>query len=159
MNTYIQASNQSPNQASWRVHLVYNGMNANNQSEWSNKFWEVVHTAGNSTSTVRWGKVGTAGQTMSCHYTKALDKAREKMAKGYSEVPSKCFVRALSATTPSVSVSRDGARLLAKLKSMAFPYNLVEKVVAFGESIQCLDENGEEVMTLTLKGAKDLLGA
>jgi len=52
----------------------------------NNKFWEFSRKPGDSWVTVRWGRVGSEGQSKDFSYSYALGKIPEKERKGYREV-------------------------------------------------------------------------
>lgn len=143
--------------ASWNVYFEYYGSNERNLSGWSDKFWEVSHAANSSTVTVRWGKTGTYGQTMTVSIDQAFDKVREKTRKGYREVSSrssyKPVVVAPVAPAPVAKPQITAATLMTKLKAAAFPYSLTSKVEVLADGVKCFDAEGDLIVTLTTKGA------
>lgn len=68
----------------WCFRLEYFGYNGDNKSGHSEKFWQ-LEGVGRSV-TRRWGRFGSKGQTKADTVYDALDKAMEKMAKGYRPV-------------------------------------------------------------------------
>lgn len=156
--------------ASWNVYFEYYGSNEKNQSGWSDKFWEVSHTAGSSNVTVRWGKTGTYGQTMVVSIDQAFDKVREKTRKGYREVTSRSSYKlpeapkaapapAVVAAVAAPAANQLGAdTVLNKLKSAGFPYNMATKVEITATEVKCFDKDGDLIVTLTNKGALALVG-
>jgi predicted DNA-binding WGR domain protein len=139
-------------QASFRLYLVFNGDNESNKSGYSYKFWEIAHSAGKSDVTITWGKVGSSGQSMTCPMETGLKKVREKLKGGYREDERK------SQHFVDTTVVTD-ERLLAKLKSMPFPYNEVTALLRMGDVVICRDRTDHSLFTLTSKGVSDLMAA
>jgi cobaltochelatase CobS len=73
----------------------------------SNKFYEVTYDARSQQFRIRYGKIGTPGTVMDADHGQAMEKIREKLAKGYKLVCS--YPNGLAATpasgssTPAVS--------------------------------------------------------
>lgn len=145
--------------SSWRLYLAYRGDNENNVSGWSDKFWELAHTAGENTVTIRWGKIGSYGQTMACNLTQGLGKAADKLKKGYREDKNRSNWQEVATPTPVAAAPSPSIAdaLLAKFKDQGFPYNSISRVVDNGFEVVCLDDEGDMVLTLTHKGATDIL--
>lgn len=71
----------------FRVRFEYRGYNDANESGRSSKFWEFESDRSfNSRVTVRWGKIGSAGQSQMKTLDEAIEKAYEKEGKGYRMV-------------------------------------------------------------------------
>ena len=72
----------------WRVRLTFIGDNAKNASGKSAKWWEASCPGGGGfVVTIRWGVIGGAGQAQTGIETYlALERAEEKVRKGYREV-------------------------------------------------------------------------
>lgn len=139
----------------WLITLIYTGENNANQSGVSDKFWEASHTAGSPTAIVRWGKRGTTGQSMSCHFDKTLTRAKAKLCEGYVEDPKKC--KHWSAEDGLILLSP--ATIKEKLLSLPYPYNLTASV-SFSDNLwRCLDEYGDVIVNLTRDGVRDLLAS
>lgn len=68
----------------WRLRLEFYGYNGDNKSGHSEKFWELEGEG--TTVTRRWGRFGSRGQRMADYLSRALEKAGEKMARGYRPV-------------------------------------------------------------------------
>lgn len=68
----------------WRLRLEFYGYNPDNKTGHSEKYWQLEGDG--ATVTRRWGRFGTRGQTKADTLHTALDKAAEKMAKGYRPV-------------------------------------------------------------------------
>jgi len=150
--------------AAWTCHFEYYGSNEKNQSGWSDKFWEISHNAGSAVATVRWGKTGTYGQTMTVGIDQAIAKADEKLRKGYREVTSRSKYTLPEAPKPIVAAAvapaanqLGEATLLNKLKSAGFPYSMASKVVITDSEVKCYDKDGDLIVTLTNKGALALV--
>lgn len=82
--TTAQARQAAREGRRWRLRLEYYGYNAENKSGHSEKFWQLEGVG--RTVTRRWGRFGTKGQTKVDNLYDALDKAVEKMGKGYRPV-------------------------------------------------------------------------
>lgn len=71
--------------APWRLRLAYVGPNATNASGESAKFWQITHeAAGRPDVEIRWGRLGTAGQSQRGPAPDAVRRAQEKLRKGYA---------------------------------------------------------------------------
>jgi predicted DNA-binding WGR domain protein len=71
----------------FRVRFEFRGYNDANESGSSSKFWEFESEFGfNPCVTVRWGKIGSKGQSQFKSLHDAMEKAHEKMGKGYRMV-------------------------------------------------------------------------
>jgi len=68
----------------WRLRLEFYGYNPENRSGHSEKFWELEGEG--SQVTRRWGRFGSRGQTKIDTLRAALEKAVEKMSRGYRPV-------------------------------------------------------------------------
>jgi len=70
----------------FRVRFEYRGYNDANESGRSSKFWEIEGNGGSGLVTIRWGKIGSVGQSQTKTIYEAVDKAYEKEGKGYRMV-------------------------------------------------------------------------
>ena len=70
------------------VHYEYSGYNGSNVSGRSDKFWCIERPRRGAPVQIRFGKIGTCGQTRNKGISvyDALDRARSKEAKGYYKV-------------------------------------------------------------------------
>lgn len=139
----------APTSDEWRLYLTYRGGNDDNLSGWSEKFWEISHAAGSNEATVRWGKIGSYGQSMTCPLHKGLKTAQEKVSKGYREAPTRCKHQTLNLAS----------KLVAKAKTKGFPYDQTVSAVMAGSSISLLDADGDVVVVLTPEGVNQLMAA
>lgn len=141
----------APTSEEWRLYLTYRGGNDDNLSGWSEKFWEISHAAGSHETTVRWGKIGSYGQSMTCPVSKGLKTAQEKVSKGYKESPTRCKHQSMN------TVSK--ATIVAKAQSKGFPYDQTVSAVSANNGISLLDAEGDVIVTLTADGVKQFLAA
>jgi len=151
MSNYHRILSGDIHKDEWRLHLTYFGSNDANESGWSDKFWEVSHAAGSNLVTVRWGRCGTYGQSMTCPVSKGVRVAGEKLAKGYTETLNRC--------KHQTSGANNTLNIVAKAKTMAFPYNLTATVKTIADGIVLLDDDGDEITTLTTEGVRQLFAA
>ena len=73
----------------WILRLEYIGINPVNKGRKSMKFWSAQGT-GQADVVIRWGKIGTTGQSQDSFYRLAFKKIEEKVRNGY-EVTSCLF--------------------------------------------------------------------
>lgn len=64
------------------VRYEYVGYNSANQSRHSSKFWQIEGN-GRGPVTVRWGRIGSTGQSQTKTWSEAQAKAWEKESEGY----------------------------------------------------------------------------
>jgi len=88
ISTLAVANDLARLRSPWRVRLTFIGDNPTNLSGLSAKWWEASSDgqAGLSASaTVRWGVIGGKGQGQPCGALTALDRAADKLRKGYRQ--------------------------------------------------------------------------
>ena len=70
------------------IHYEYSGYNHNNASLRSHKFWCIERPRRGAPIQIRFGKIGTCGQTRNKGISvyDALERARSKEAKGYYKI-------------------------------------------------------------------------
>jgi hypothetical protein len=139
----IYIADQARNQGSpWLVKLAFVGRNASNKSGRSEKFWQ-ASGVGQGPVEIRWGKIGSAGQSAMKDWDYAYRKANEKLSEGYNFVLGTSFDS--SSIHKGFGFAEDGPfnniRVLAR--------DLASKnVVAF-------DKEGKRLLTLTPEAATE----
>lgn len=126
----------------FRLRFEFRGTNYDNESCYSSKFWEIE---GNGTSlvTVRWGKIGSAGQSQTKTFYDAMDKVSEKEAKGYR------LVRAPKpAPKPAAPTTLSGI--------FASIHRLTKKAA---DCYGAFNRNGELLFDVTEAGFRELIKA
>lgn len=69
----------------WRLRLVFVGANADNVSGESRKYWQITAPgAGSYDTEIRWGRLGSRGQSQGAFARDALARAEAKIRKGYT---------------------------------------------------------------------------
>lgn len=68
----------------WRLRLEFFGFNPDNKSGHSEKYWQLEGEG--LTVTRRWGRFGSKGQTRGDTVESGLQKAEEKICRGYQPV-------------------------------------------------------------------------
>lgn len=149
MSVLYSILTSAPTSEEWRLYLTYRGGNDNNLSGWSEKFWEISHAAGSHEATVRWGKIGSHGQMMTCPLHKGLKTAQEKVSKGYRESPTRCKHQSVNVVS----------KLVAKAKTKGFPYDQTVTAATTGSSFSLLDADGDVIVTLTAEGVNQFMAA
>ena len=116
----------------------------------SSKFWE--GTVDGNTITVRFGKIGTAGQAKTTKFAGAAE-AEKALAKLIEQKRAKGYVEATSAAPPSDGDSADQSRLAATLKKLdpLWQRKLPQVVPSLRPGI---DASKHEGLTRTLAGKK-----
>lgn len=133
---------------SWEVRLEFRGTNDNNASGRSSKFWSIEIVPGTTHETiVRWGRIGTEGQSQRKLYSEALGKLREKLDSGYRSVMDR---REL----PSGNLPSQIAKPKAERLPLPEPYCRIA-TIALGkaaETFVALDKDNILVMNLSRNG-------
>ncbi|MDB4278216.1 WGR domain-containing protein [Deltaproteobacteria bacterium] len=128
----------------WKIRLEYVGYNENNVGGRSNKFYEVSSTGGYGV-TVRYGKIGSRGQTREYTFVKAMDKVSEKRNGGsrgntpYRYIP---------------GTVTEAAALNTPRPVLTGPFALIAALVPNGGMWDGYDKAGNFVMKLTPEGAQ-----
>jgi len=125
----------------WRVRVEYRGPNSENQSNRSDKWWEIC---GHGTSVVaaNFGAMGSKGRAEPLHYRvgEALLKLSEKQSRGYT------YAQGTLSTAPT-----------ARFSDLPFPYRGIRKVVEVEEGVYAaLGPDGGVIMHLDKEGAAEL---
>jgi predicted DNA-binding WGR domain protein len=138
---------------SWEIRLEHRGLNENNSSGRSSKFWSVETIDGESHSLiVRWGRIGTSGQSQRKPYSEALDRLRAKLTEGYSCVADK--FRDL----PSGNLAAQIAKPPATKVDLPEPYCRIVTIVLgkAAETFVALDKDNILVMNLSRNGVSTI---
>lgn len=127
----------------FRLRFEYRGTNYDNESCYSSKFWEIE---GNGTSlvTVRWGKIGSAGQSQTKTFADAIAKAYEKEDKGYR------LVRPVVAPAPKPAAPTPLAGIFASI------HRLTKKAT---DCYGAFNRNGDLLFDVTEAGFRELIQA
>jgi len=123
----------------FRLRYEYRGYNDDNASGRSSKFWEIEGTGGAYSVTIRWGKIGSAGQSQTKTWSEATEKAYEKEGKGYR------LVKPAPKPAPKPAVTLTG------------PFAEIRLIKKMTDVAKAFDSAGNFVMDLTLEGADALL--
>ena len=127
----------------WMIRMEYVGYNENNVGGRSNKFYEVKSTGGWGV-TVRYGKIGSRGQTVEYSFLKAMDKVSEKRNGGSKgNTPYRYTPGTIS----------DFSKLNAPKPVLTGPFALIVALVPNGGMWDGYDKSGQFVMRLTPEGA------
>jgi hypothetical protein len=125
----------------WRVRIEYHGANSANQSNRSDKWWE-IYGHGTGAIACNFGAMGSKGRAEPFMYMlgEALLKLSEKRSRGYAYVPG--------------TLSTLPAQHFSDLPS---PYRNIRKVVKVEEGLYAaLDSNGGFLMHLDADGAEEV---
>lgn len=133
----------------FQIRYAYTGINHNNVSGWSDKYWCIERPEANGPIQIRFGRTGTKGQTRNrgISLNEALAKAGDKTAKGYR------FVSAKVLTTDTAQ--RDTRPPLREwARGLPTPFNSIVAVAPSGEAT---DANGNVVCRLPATQAESLI--
>ena len=122
-------------QRDWIVRLEYVGANYANESGRSSKFWSAENEGGSVR--IRWGKIGSKGQSTLKSWSYFSDKYYEKQGKGYA-------LCSQTGPIPQPKITLTG------------PYAQIVKVIQDGMKFNAFNDRGEFVMTLTEAGYKEI---
>jgi len=137
----------------FRLRFEYRGVNYDNDSGRSSKFWEIE---GNGTSlvTVRWGKIGTAGQSQGKTFADAHAKAYEKEGKGYR------LVRPIVAPTPKPTPAPVAAPKPAAPTKLAGIFASIHRLTKkAADCYGAFNRNGDLLFDVTEAGFRELIQA
>lgn len=114
---------------------IYKYAEYHNDNENSHKYYAVCvyETSAQNSWSVRWGRVGTTGQTQELSQHECLNRFVSKIVKGYSPVvPDPSLVRNLGAkdVTGFNKTTDDLDNERAKRKSEKENFNTIEKLIA-----------------------------
>lgn len=131
------------------VRFEYRGSNRDNKSGRSSKFWQITFS-GSGFCEIRWGRIGSRGQSQRKSWWDAKEKAYKKQDKGY---------RYASGTQTSLPRPKPVPVPKPKCLPDANPINLVgpfAEIVSMKESkrgFKCFDKSGEFLLELDKTGA------
>ena len=119
----------------WIVRLEYVGSNYANESGRSSKFWSAENEGGQVR--IRWGRIGTSGQSTLKTWSYFSEKFHEKEAKGYT----------LCAQTGPIPQPKT---------MLTGPCAQIAKVVQNGAKYDAFNDKDEFLMTLTSEGYEEI---
>ena len=120
----------------WLVKLEFVGSNWDNMSGRSSKYWQ-ASGAGSGGTEVRWGKIGSSGQSVNKDWSYFQDKVYKKMDKGYEYAPG---------TAHSVSAVGFDTAPTVKLEG---PFAMICELVQEPAGVLAFDAAGKKLMKLT----------
>jgi len=129
----------------FQIRYAYTGVNYNNVSGWSDKYWCIERPARGAPIQIRFGKTGSNGQVCNrgISLNAAMSKARSKTAKGYRCVSAKVLDRG-----PARPSLREWS------KGLPAPFNGIATIRADGSA---LDVSGNVVCRLPVAQAEALI--
>jgi len=165
----------------WATRVEFRGSNYDNQSGRSSKFWS-AEGVGHGSVTIRWGRIGSAGQSTTKGWAYFEKKLYEKLDKGYSypfstvskaptpqkaqnapvaapkPAPAPTPTPALKApvAAPAASQSIPGLPATPAAPSLPGPFGLVAGLRAIKTGFEALDTKGCKLMVLTFEGGRQL---
>lgn len=139
----------------FRLRYEYRGANYDNESGRSSKFWEVE---GNGTSlvTIRWGKIGSAGQSQTKTFSDAIEKAHEKSGKGY------WLVRPIAPPAPKPApapVAAPAPKPVAPTTLSGIFASIHRLTKKASDCYGAFNRNGELLFDVTEAGFRELISA
>jgi len=142
----------------FRITLEYVGPNPKNRSRWSEKFWEVLcRDPASGYVTVRWGKIGSNGQSQTKLWVHIRSRVQEKLDEGYKYADS--TQDGMPAPRPQPQPAPQPQPQPVKV-TLSGPYALIRQLVQVDtNTYRALDENGRFVLDLTIEGATQVAQA
>jgi predicted DNA-binding WGR domain protein len=133
----------------WCIRLEYIGPNENNVGGRSSKYYE-VRGDGNWTSTVRYGKIGSRGQTREWSFAKCMEKVHEKRMGGSKGNTPYRYAPGTATTMPQATAPK---------VTLTGPFALIAALVPNGGLFDAYDTNGNFIMKVTPVGAQAIEAA
>jgi len=133
----------------FQIRYAYTGVNYNNLSGWSDKYWCIERPERGGPIQIRFGRTGTKGQVHSrgISLDAAMVKAQSKTAKGYRYISAKVLDRG-----PAQTDTRPTLREWSK--DLPAPFNGITAIRADGSA---LDSSGNVVCRLPAAQAEALI--
>ena len=122
----------------WIVRLEYVGTNYDNESGRSSKFWSAENEGGSVR--IRWGKIGSSGQSTLKDWSYFDKKCGDKLSKGYALAPCTAVIPADKPAT----------------LTLTGPYAQIVAVIQDGAKYNAFNSDGDFVMTLTEAGYNEI---
>lgn len=138
----------------WEARVEFRGSNANNSSGQSQKFWSIESIDGDrETLIVRWGRIGTNGQSQRKPYRDALNKMQEKLSEGYRSYTAVQDLLAQKGSQPIPSSKPPVVQVV-----LPEPYCRIVTVVLgkAAETFVALDKDNILVMNLSRNGVSKI---
>lgn len=124
----------------WCIRVEYTGYNPNTKDGHSSKFWS-ASGEGYGTCTIRWGKIGSRGQSTTKPFNYVEDKLPSKLAKGYK------YAQGVQDTYGSPK---------PKLEPLTGPFALIRALKVVPGGFQALDDRGSVLFDLAESGGSHL---
>lgn len=135
----------------WEARVEFRGSNANNSSGKSAKFWSIETPLVDDGNwiVVRWGRIGTTGQSQRKPYHEALNKMQEKLGEGYRPNTAVQNLIGQGGTQPAASPQRPVVKAV-----LPEPYCRIARITLgkASEVFAALDEDNLLVMNLSRSG-------
>lgn len=142
-STYSEISNAAADGRAFCVRFEYSGYNGKNASRQSNKFWCYERPYNGAPIQVRYGAIGTSGQTRNQGISiwDARDRADKKECKGYNQV-------SMTVEAPATPVAKPSLSEWAA--TMPPPFNTITSIDSEGRATNA---SGQLVCELSLADA------
>lgn len=166
----------------WTTRVEFRGSNWDNQSGRSSKFWS-ASGVGHGPVTIRYGRIGSEGRSLTKDWGYFYEKLSEKLDKGYNyasgsvsqkptapkavqKAPQKAPAPAPAPTpapapkapvaAPSATQAIAGLPATPAAPTLPGPFGLVAGLRAVKAGFEALDVKGSKLLVLTFEGGRQL---